>query len=258
LNQVKSLLDQGQEFQDVEDSLWEYIAREDSAASISELETYLKDKGLVEESVESSFNDLGRLTFRLYFSLKRGRFRDNMGIGRNLLQSFVVVPEGKEDQFVTILEIVGESFQKVDFIYDSNDFYYKALEMDPKNLEILVKLRGNYERLRGANEIREINRKIGEIVSPRGIDVSRSVNKGQTFQRSLICDGREISLDLQFGKGQGDREPLISIFFNGLVVWEDYLEGDVVSVPVESKVGENVLQVVPVNMGVELVKISYE
>ncbi len=257
LDQIKSLLDQGQEFQDVEDSLWEYIAKEESAAAISELETYLKDKGFVEESVESSLNDLGRLSFRLYFSLVQGRYRDNMRIGRSLLQNLFVIPEGKEAQFVKIMETVGESFQRVDFIYDSNDFYKKALEVDPDNLEVLVKLRGNYERLRAADEISGINRKIGEIVSPRGIDVNRTVNKGQTFQRALICDGQEINLNLQFGKRAGDRKPLIAVFFNGRVVWEDYLEGDSLSVPVESAVGGNRIQVVPVNMGVEIAKISY-
>ena len=257
LNQVKSLLDQGKDFVDVEATLWQYLAKEENASAIGELETYLKDKKLVVESAASTFNDLGKLAFRLYFSLKRGSFRENMGIGRNLLKSFVIVPEGKEGQFVKILEIVGESFQRVDFIYDSNDFYDKALEMDPDNLGILVKLRGNYERLRGLNEILAINRRIGEIVSPPGIDVNRSINKAQIFQRSIILDGREINLDLRFRRGQGDRQPLISVFFNGRVAWEDYLDGNVIPVSVEPKVGENVLQVVPVNRGVELVRIFY-
>jgi len=51
---------------------------------------------------------------------------------------------------------------------------------------------------------------------------------------------------------------LVTVLYNGRVVWEDYLEEDLVSVPVESKVGENVIQVVPVNRGVELVRITYE
>lgn len=258
LNLVKSLLEQGQELKDVEGYLWEYLAREDSAAAISELESFLKGKGLDGGTIESSFNDLGRLSFRLYFSLKQGRFRDNMRVGRNLLQSFVVVPEGKEYQFVKILQIVGESFQKVDYIYDSNDFYKRALEMAPENLEILVRLRRNYERLRADRKIEDVSRKIGEIISPQEISVNRSIYRGQTFRRSMVLDGRSISLGLHFGEREGDRSPLVTVLYNGRVVWEDYLEEDVVSVPVESKVGENVIQVVPVNWGVELVRITYE
>jgi len=258
LNQAKSLLEQGQDFKDVEGYLWDYLAREDSAPAISELESFLKGKGLDGGTIESSFDDLGRLSFRLYFSLKQGRFRDNMRVGRNLLQSFVLVPEGKEDQFVKILQIVGESFQRVDYIYDSNEFYKRALEMDPENLEILVKLRGNYERLRADREIENVSRKIGEIISPREIGVNRSIYRGQTFRRSMVLDGRSINLGVQFGESEGDRSPLVTVLFNGRVVWEDYLGGDVVLVPVESTVGENVIQVVPANMGVELMRITYE
>ena len=47
------------------------------------------------------------------------------------------------------------------------------------------------------------------------------------------------------------------MLFNGRVVWEDYLEGDLVSVRVDTKVGKNVLEVVPVNRGEMLMKIFY-
>ena len=257
LNQVKSILEQGQNIKNVEDSLWEYLAREDKAADINKLKAYLNDWGLIGESIESKIDDMGRLAFQLHFSLKQGNYRENMRIGRNLLQNLFVIPEGMEDQFVKILEIVGESFQKVDFIYDSNDFYSRALELDPNNLEILVKLRGNYERLRAAQEVREINSQIGEIISPRELDVNRSISRGQTFRQNMIFDGQEINLDLLFGEREGDRSPLITVLFNGRVAWEDYVEGDLVSFRVDTKVGGNVLEVVPVNRGEKLMKIFY-
>lgn len=258
LNLTKSLLEQDQGLKDVESYLWEYLIREDRVAAIRELETYLKSRGLVGGPENSSFNDLDRLSFELYLFFRQGRFRDNLIKGRNLLQSLVSIPEGKEKQFVRILQIVGESFQKLDFIYDSNDFYNEALKRDQNNLEILVKLRGNYERLNAEREIQEINRRIGRIISPQEIRIERSISRGQTFQRSIILDGREMNLGLQVGESPDNREPLIAVFFNGRVVWEDYLKGKVISVSVESKVGENVLEVVPVNKGVELVKITYE
>ncbi len=76
----------------------------------------------------------------------------------------------------------------------------------------------------------------------------------------MILDGRDLNLGLEFGRGDDSRAPLISVFFNGRVVWEDFLEGETVSVsvPVESKIGENVVEVVPVNRGVELLRIAYE
>jgi hypothetical protein len=129
--------------------------------------------------------------------------------------------------------------------------------LDPNNLEILLKLRGNYERLRAAQEVREINSQIREIVSPRELEINRSINRGQTFRQNLIFDGQEINLDLLFGERDGDRSPLITVLFNGRVVWEDYLEGDLISVRVDTKVGGNLLEVVPLNRGEKLMKIFY-
>jgi len=258
LNLAKSYLEQGEEFKDVATYMWEYLGKENSAAAIGELESYLRKRGMQVEETDTIIDDLDRLAFVLYVSLKQGRFRDNMRVGQDLLQRFGVAPEGQEEQFVKILEIVGESCQRVDFIYDSNDYYNKALARNPDNLEILVKLRSNYERLRAFEEIRELNRRIGEIVSPQEIDVSLPIQRGQTFRHRIILEGRKISLSIHLGLNEGAREPLISVLFNGRVVWEDYLEGREISVPaVESNVGENVIQIMPVNRGVELVKIAY-
>ncbi|NIM59455.1 MAG: hypothetical protein GTO16_11020, partial [Candidatus Aminicenantes bacterium] len=51
--------------------------------------------------------------------------------------------------------------------------------------------------------------------------------------------------------------PLITIFFNGRVVWEDYFKDEVLSLPLESRVGKNYLEIVPVNRTVSLVKLAY-
>jgi tetratricopeptide (TPR) repeat protein len=258
LHLVKAILEQGKELEDVGGYLWDYLEKEDRAIPIGELESYLRGRGLDGETADSSFVDLDSLSFKVYLSLKQGRFKDNMRIGRNLLKSFVNVPEGKETQFVRVLQIVGESFQKGDFLYDSNDFFDKALDLDPGNLEVLVKLRNNYERLSAEREIRDANRKIDEIISPRDVGLDRFVYKGRKFRRSLILDGRKINLGLQFGESQDDRGLLVAVFFNGRVVWEEYLKQDTVSVSVESKVGENVIEVLPVSRGIELLKITYE
>lgn len=257
LNLVKSRLERGEEIKDVEDVLWRYLEKEGSAAAIGELEIYLRGKGLGKEATGAKFDDLGRLSLELYLSLKEGRFRDNMSVGRDIMRSFGVVPEGQEERFVKILEIVAESFQRVDFIYDSIDFYNRALEWDPENLEILVRLRRNYERLSANAKILEIDSKIQEIVSPQEMEVGRTVNKRGTYRQSLVLDGRKIDLGLHFGKGEEKREPLISVFYNGRVVWEDYLEGDTISIELEPILGENMIQIVPVNRRVELTKITY-
>jgi len=258
LNLVKVLLEQGQELKNVGGYLWNYLDKEERVVPIGELESYLRERGLVGQSGDSSFVDLDNLSLRLFLSFKQGRFKENMSIGRNLLDRFVVVPEGKETQFVRILQIVGESFQKGEFLYDSNDCYKRALDLDPGNLEVLVKLRNNYERLRAEGDIREINRKIEEIIAPHEVGIDRFVYKGRRFRQSMVLDGRKINLGLQFGESPDDRELLVAVFFNGRVVLEDFLREDTMSVLVESEVGENVIEILPVNRGVKLLKIIYE
>ncbi len=257
LSLAKSCLEQGMEFKEVEDYLWDYLERENSATALGEFESYLREKNLIMEAAGTPTNDLGRLAFRLYLYLKQGRFRDNMSVGRNILRGFGIVPEGEEGRFLKIFEILGESFQRVDFIYDSIDFYKKALEWNPRDLEVLVRLRRNYERLSAQKDIREINRRIEEVVSPRELNIACFLNRGQKYRRSLELDGREIHLCLHFSRRDGDREPLITVLFNGRVVWEGFTKGNVVSFSAEPKVGENVVQIVPVNSEAELMKITY-
>lgn len=255
LTRGKTCLEQGEVFKDAAAYLWDYLEKEDSTAAIDELESYLEKKGLLGESI---IDDFDQFSFMLLLSFKQGRFRDNMRIGRDLSQSFLAVPEEQKAQLVRVFGIVGESFQKMDYIYDSNDFFQLSLERDPDNLEVLLNLRRNHERLNAVEEMREIERRIGEIVSSREIRLSQPIPKGQRYRRDMVLEGHKMNLLMYFGLGEDAKKPLITVLFNGRVVWEDYLEAGVISVPVESKVGKNVIQVMPLNRGVELEKITYE
>lgn len=258
LNLAKCRIEQGEELKEVESYLREYLSLEDKTAALGDLESYLKNRSIIREKMEEGFNDLDRLSFELLLYFKQDRYREIMKIGRLLQNSFVVVPEGKKEAYVRVLHIVGDSYQKIDYIYDAGDFYQKALEVDSDNLETLVRIRRNYERLDSDKKIREINKKIEKIISPREKGFKNSkINKGRGFTYKLILDGRKVTLDLHFNFGKKGITPLISIFFNGRVVWEDFLKEEVLSIPIESKVGKNSLKVVPLNRTVSLVKLSY-
>jgi len=85
-----------------------------------------------------------------------------------------------------------------------------------------------------------------------------TIKKGKIFTHTLVLDGRKITLNLHFKDSQEWLTPLISVVFNGQVVWEDYLENEVLSVPLESIVGKNSVQIEAVNRGISLVKIAYQ
>ncbi|MQY60964.1 hypothetical protein GH153_03895 [bacterium] len=258
LNLAKCRLEQGGELKEVEGNLRKYLALEDKVAAVSKLESFLMDRGLISEKLDESFDNLERLSFQLFLYFKQNRYRDIVRIGRLLQQSLVVVPEGKREVYVRVLQLVGDSYQKVDFIYDAGEFYQKALEVDPENLETLLRICQNYERLNDDEKIREIKERIDTLMSPaERVFKNLTIDKGRSFWHTLALDGRKITLDLHFKDSSERIAPLITVFFNGRVVWEDYLKDEVLSFPLESRVGKNSLQIVAVNRAVSLVKLAY-
>lgn len=258
LNLAKCRLEEGAELLEVASYLQEYLALEDKVAAVSELESFLKERALIDEKFGENFDDFGRFSFQLYLYFKQNRYREIMRIGRLFEQSFVVVPKEKKDEYVRVLQLMGDSYQKIDYLYDAGDLYQKALEIDAENLETMLKIRRNFERLNEAKKIREIDKKIEKILAPKKIDLkSFSINKSRRFSRTLILDGRKIILDLSFKDILAETPPLISVFFNGNVVWEDYLKEDVLSLSLESKLGRNSLQVVAVNKAVSITGLRW-
>jgi len=258
LNLAKCRLEEGTELQEVEGYLREYLVLEDKVAAVSELEFYLRERALIDEKFGENFDDFGRFSFQLYLHFKQNRYRDIVRIGRLFEQSFVVVPKEEKDEYVRVLQLMGDSYQKLDYLYDSGEFYQKALEIDAENLETMLKIRRNYERLNEAKKIREIDKKIEKILAPKKTNLkSFSINKGRSFSRTLTLDGRKIILDLSFKDILAETPPLISVFFNGSVVWEDYLKENVLSLSLESKLGRNSLQVVAVNKAVSITGLRW-
>ncbi len=259
LNLAKDLIEMGEEFRVFEPYLMAYLELEDDVAAISELETYLLDMRLIDKNLEANFDDLDRLCFKFHLYFKQNRYREVAKAGSQLKKSFVVVPESKKEKYVEILQLIGDSFQNLDFIYDSADFYNKALEIDPDNLHMLLRIRQYHERMNEDSEIRKTNNRISRLLSPRVIKIQNSpIDKGSKFSQRLTFDGSKINLWLYFKPFDGERFPLISVFFNGQIVWEDYLSENVLSIPLETKAGENRLEIVPVNRAVDLFKLSYD
>jgi len=259
LNLAKCRLEQGGELKEVEGYLRKYLALEDKVTAVSKLESFLRDRGLIGEKLDASFDNLEHLSFQLSLYFKQNRYRDLVRIGRLLQQSLVVVPEGKREVYVRVLQLVGDSYQKVDYIYDAGEFYQKALEVDPENLETLLRICQNYERLNADEKIQEIKERIDTLMSPKErVFKNLTINKSRSFWQTLALDGRKIILDLHFKDSSERITPLITVFFNGRVVWEDYLKDEVLSLPLESRIGKNSLEIVAVNRAFSLVKVEYK
>ncbi|KKN39563.1 hypothetical protein LCGC14_0742110 [marine sediment metagenome] len=282
LNLAKCQIEMGRTLEEVEGNLRLYLKLEDEVAEVGKLELYLRSRELIEEKLETNLDDLNRLSFHILLSFKQNRYRDIMRVGNILRESFLVVPEAQKNAFVNILLLIGDSYQKVDYIYDALEFYEKALEIESDNLKALLRIRQNHERMNEEEKIRETDKKIEKLMAPRErMFKNLLINKGQKYSQILNFDGREIILTLHFkGSREKDIILLICIFFNGKVVWESYLKNEggfegekveageesetsaeadkIVSLSLKSNIGKNMLIVMPVDRPVNLLKIIYQ
>jgi len=258
LNLVKCQIEKGEKFEEIEKYLQDYLRLENQLSDLGDFESYLKNRDFIGQELEESFSDLDHLYFEILLYYKQGRYREIMRAGRLLEKSYVVIPEDKKDTYMGILNLIGDSYQKIDYIYDAGEFYQRALKVDPDNLESLVKIRRNYERMNADERIREINERIQRILSPREAVIKDVLlKKSRVSSQTLILDGRKKVIDLHFNPGVKGITPLITVFFNGRLIWEDYLKAEVLSIPVESELGENSLQIEAVNRPVNIIGIGW-
>jgi hypothetical protein len=259
LNLAKCRLEEGAEFKEVEDYLQKYLFFEDRVLAVNELESYLTRRNLINDKLDPDFNDLEHLYFQMFLYFKQSRYRDVARVGRLLQRSLVVVPEDMKRPYIKILHLIGDSLQKLDFVYDASEFYMKAQEIEIDNLDTLLKMLQNYERLGETDKIENVKEETEKILSQQKIESKdRTINKGQSLSRKIILDGREIQIELYFRNIQAEIKPLIAVFFNGQVVFEAYLQKESISLPLVSKVGENTIHVVAVNRSAELTGIEWK
>jgi len=255
---AKCCIEQGKELDEVEGYLQSYLALENDLAAVEEIESYLKIKGIIPEKLETNPRDLNDLFFQLLLSFNQDHHKNIMELGRHLKQSIILIPEPNKEIYVQILNLIGDSFQKIGQVYDAGDFYNKALEIDPNNLETLIRIRRYHEKLGSDEEVQKINEKIDEVLSPKEKTFRNySINKGRLFTRSFVFDGEKKVIGIHFDFHEEENKPLISVFFNDRVVWEDFLNGKTLSLFLETKIGQNILRVIPLNREVILTKLDY-
>jgi tetratricopeptide (TPR) repeat protein len=257
LNLARCRIEEGAGLNEIEGDLRQYLALEEEPKEVSALEAYLRNRGLLLENLADTSADLEQVAFELFLDFKQSRYGEIIDLGRRMSKSFVMVPEDKKKAYVRVLQIVGDAYQKTDYLYDAGDIYLKALELDPKDLATLLRIRRNYERLNEDRKIRDISTAIEKTLTARDIESSaRSIQKGEMLARSLILDQAEIALDLLFAMDE-KTSPLVAIIFNGNVVWEEFLTKESVSLRLKAKVGENSLQIRPLNRPVIIRKLGW-
>jgi len=258
LNLARLCIEKGAGLNECGDYLTQYLNLENQTGSVGALESYLKDRGVIPRQFDKSFNDLNCLAFELLFLYKQAKYREIINFGRELERSLVIVPEAAKKNYLRILQIVGDSLLETGNLYDAGDFYQKALQIDPMNLGTLLRLRQTYNRLNDEKKLLEVNAEIEKVLTPRKVDFnSFQLRKGQVFRAPLFLDGRNIVLDIYFESNEEEIDPLLSVFFNDRVVWDEYSQDGVVSIVLATQAGKNVFQIASVNCPISLKNLIY-
>jgi len=263
LDLAKCGLMQGKTLKELEEHLFAFLKMAESVADASELEGYLRNNALLGRSLEDSANDLWLLDFHTLLYMKLSKYRDIKNIGGLLGKSFLVVPEEEKDHYVRVLGRVAQSHLITGNFYDALEYYGRALEVDQDNVGILLGMRRNYDRLNEERELRRIDEKLEEVLSPRVMDMGkRKVKKEARLVQTMVLDGSRVTLGIELENGDGLQDsgvfPLVCVIMNGRVVWEDYVSGGVVSVVVETEEEANRLEIRPVNRAVTLGRITWQ
>jgi len=245
---------------DEDGSIAAYLAVEDDFTSLGEFEGFLKDRGLLGEAPTAAapFKDLHTLALRTALDHLLNRYRDIVRTG-DLLESssLVITPAGRAD-YARILGLVGESNLKLDSVYEAERFLRKALEVEPGNLGFLLALERCYGRVNEEAKAAEVRREIDRLTGPAAIDLGgRTVGKGASAAVDFVSDGRPGTVRLEFAPEAAGGRPLLSLFLNGKVIWEDIGDTGSVSIGIRPRAGRNSLEIAAVSESVRLLNISF-
>jgi len=248
-------LRRGDEWEKIGPCLREYLELEDSMAELDDLEQMLQGRGFLSGQEEGGFDDLERTAFQVRLNNRQNRFRDSMRLGGRIRESLVLIPKERIADYAAVMIEVGNAHQLADYLYDAVEYYRLALDADPRNLEAMLRLRDNYTRLDKSAELRKLNARIAECLSPEVIRFKKKLKRGRMERRDIFLDGEKTAIEIRIERGNEDPPPLISVMLNGMIVVEKYLEDDRLEIEVDPLAGRNRLDISVINRDVVLEEV---
>jgi len=257
LGMAKCILEESRRLDEALGHLYAYLNLEDQLSSAGEVETFLRERGLVEAKSGGNFQDFGRFAFELYLGFKQNRYREIVQAGQSLERSLLVIPDKTKQDYARVLELVADAYQKLDYLYESNKFYQKAIDMGVRKVDLLLKMRKNYERLNDEAKMLAIDREVAALLEFKEVKFpALRLKKGEPFKQDIVLNGRKFRLNLLFEDNLSEPRPLISIMFNGQMIWEDYLQTAEIAISLPSDIGTNTIQVAVVNKPVTMLELK--
>jgi tetratricopeptide (TPR) repeat protein len=253
LGLAKCALEETRKLDGALENLTAYLDLEDSTTAVGELEMFLKERNIIEGKTGIGVQDFNRFFIEVLLGFKQNRFREIIQAGVSLERSLLVISEAMKPAYVRILELIGDSYRKLDYLYESNGFYAKALERGGPGVGILLKMRKNYERLNDPERMKSVDKNIWKLL-PEGAENFADAVLGKTapLSRTYVLDGRKFALTILFEDPGLEPFPLVTVLFNGQLAWEDYLGGRELKVVLPSEIGRNSIEVSVANRPIRL------
>jgi hypothetical protein len=257
LGSAKCRLETTRKIEAAASELEAYLSLEDKPGALNELRAFLEERGLIEAKTEASVQDLARLSLELNLAFRQGRYRDIIKTGQALGRGVLVIPEGAKAAYSRILELVGDGYQKLDFIYESNDAYLKAVEAGGDDFGVRLKIRKNFERLNDGAALKAVDAVLARLISPRElVSAEPRLEKGKPLSLPLILRAGPHVLTLTWTDPLADPRLYVSVVANGRILWDDYLVESSLRVVLTADSGKNRVIITSRNGPAAVPKIS--
>ncbi|MCJ7581971.1 MAG: AMIN domain-containing protein [Candidatus Aminicenantes bacterium] len=258
LNLAKNLIIKSGDLKEAETYLRNYLDMENTASEIGDLEFFLQERNLLKVEPGTSYNDLFSYYVKVLIDYKLNRNRGIIEGGENLKKNFSTPPEAFRKDLARICQLIGESYKKSDFLYDAEEFFNLALNLDPTYLDTLKGMHQNFIKLNETEKAEAVENQIKSLLTPEEINFENlEIQRDRKFKQMLFLKEKKIGLILTLQGVRSNQSPLIAIEFNGQLIWEDYLGTQDLSLIVNSEEGTNVLEILPIIQNVSLQKIVY-
>ena len=234
--------------------LLHYLDLENDLSRLDELETFLQSKRLLVVKPAEIENDPESLYFKTLLNYKMNRFQMIVTEWESYREKYFIPPPEKKEYYLRLFQIVGDSYQKIDFIYNAEDFHQKALDIDPNRLDTLLRMRLNHLRQNDQNKLKQIDKKIETMVTPREIEFNDLIiEKSRSWDIPMTIEGNPIRVSLFLKEETPQAKiPLVTVLFNGKVIFEDFVLENIITFGVDPQPLVNKIQIIPLNQKVIL------
>jgi hypothetical protein len=257
LDRAKGSIELDRDLAKARPDLQAYMDLEENLPAIGDLETFLRERGVLPSEPSFSAKDLTALVLQLRLSFRLNRYRDITRVGTAMEKGLVFVPEAMRPDLLEAYDIIGDAFQKLDYIYEAERFYAKALEGGKLDLPLLIKVRKGYERLNDEAGLLKADAAIRAALTPVDQSVSETIPKGAFRAFPLVLQGGRVVLELEFGGSGEGPAPLASVEFNGRVLWEGPVGPGIRTFEADTRTGANTLALAAVSGEVTPVRLAW-